>query len=38
MFAKDCGSQQQILWIIVKEQHTDRIFDQVQNLPFPIGR
>jgi hypothetical protein len=34
MLAQDGGSQQQIFRIIVEQQHTDRIFDQVQNLAF----
>jgi hypothetical protein len=33
MFAKDSGSKEQILWIIVKKQYADGVFDQVQNLP-----
>jgi hypothetical protein len=34
MLAQDSGSEEQILWIVVKEQYADGIFDQVQNLPF----
>ena len=39
MLAQDGGSKEQILWIIVKQQYADRIFDQMQNLPSvsPIG-
>jgi hypothetical protein len=33
MLAQDGGSEEQILWIIVKKQNADGIFDQVQNRP-----
>jgi hypothetical protein len=33
MLTKDGGSKEQILWIVIKEQYADGVFDQVQNLP-----
>jgi len=33
VLAQDGGSKEQVLWIIVKEQYANGIFDQVQNLP-----
>jgi hypothetical protein len=33
VFAQDRGSKEQVLWVVVKEQYADGIFNQVQNLP-----
>jgi hypothetical protein len=37
VLAQDGGSEEQILWIVVKQQHADRIFDQMQR-SFPFRR
>jgi hypothetical protein len=34
VLAQDGSAKQQVLWIIVKQQHAHRIFDQMQTLPF----
>jgi hypothetical protein len=37
VLAQDGGSEEQILWIIVKKQNADGIVDRVQNLPSCCG-
>jgi hypothetical protein len=32
------GAKQQVFRIIIEQQHTNRIFDQMQTLPSPFPR